>query len=186
MANKIKYGLKNVHFAPVTTEATDGTLTYGTIQALPGAVSLSLEASGDTNTFYADNISYYTTTANNGYQGDLELALIPDSFRTAILGETLDAQGFYVEAADDKQTEFCLLFQFEGDVDETKHALYRCTASRAAVSGQTKEESVEPQTESITITAMPRINDQVVKARCPSTASTAYAAWYTSVQEPTA
>lgn len=184
MANKIKYGIQNVYYAVATDDGT-GTLTYATPVALKGAVSLSLDAQGDTNTFYADNIAYFTATANNGYQGDLELALIPDDFRTAILGETLDTKGFYVEKADDKAKEFALLFQFEGDENATRHCLYRCTASRSSVASATQEESIEPQTESITITAMPRISDSVIKSRCPSSA-TDYATWFTTVTEPTA
>ena len=186
MANKIKYGLKNVYWAKATDDGT-GVLTYGSTKAWKGAVSLSLEAQGDTNTFYADNIAFFTSTANNGYQGDFESALIPDDFRKDILGETLDAQGFYVEKADASTVEFALLFQFEGDDKATKHALYRCVASRPAVNGSTKEESIEPQTETLTITAMPRINDNVVKARCPYTSSTtsSYALWYDAVVEPT-
>lgn len=188
MANKIKYGIKSVYYAPVTSESNEGALTYGTPVAMPGAVSLSLSIQGDTNTFYADNIAYFTSNANNGYQGDLELALIPDAFRTTILGETLDAKGMYVERADDTQTEFALLFQFEGDENATRHCLYRCVASRPEVNGSTKEESIEPQTETLTITAMPRINDDVVKARCPYTASSSssYATWFSAVVEPTA
>ena len=99
----------------------------------------------------------------------------------------MDAKGFYVEKSSDKQTEFALLFQFEGDENATRHCLYRCVASRPDVSGSTKNETVEPQTETINLTAMPRINDEVVKARCPYSASTSssYAAWFTAVQEPT-
>lgn len=187
MANKIKYGLKSVYYAKATA-SSDGTLTYATPVAMPGAVSLSLDISGDTNTFYADNIAYFTSNANNGYQGDLEMALIPDGFRQNILGETLDAKGFYVERSDDSQSEFALLFQFEGDDNATRHCLYRCVASRPQVNGSTKEESIEPQTETLTITAMPRIADEVVKARAPYTAATtsSYAIWYSAVQEPTA
>lgn len=183
MANKIKYGISKCYYAVATDDGT-GVLTYATPVALPGAVSLSLEAQGDTNNFYADNIIYYASSANNGYQGDLELALLPDSFRTAVLGETLDAtKGIYLEHANVPTVEFALLFQFEGDESATRHCMYRCTASRPATNGNTKEESIEPQTESITITAMPRINDELVKSRCPSTAS-AYANWFTTVQEP--
>ena len=183
MANKIKYGISKCYYAVATDDGT-GALTYETPVALPGAVSLSLEAQGDTNTFYADNIAYFTSSANNGYQGDLELALLPDSFRTDVLGETLDAKnGFYIEKANVPTVEFALLFQFEGDENATRHCMYRCTASRPATNGSTKEESIEPQTESITITAMPRISDEVVKARCPYSAS-AYANWFTAVVEP--
>ena len=183
MANKIKYGIKNVYYAEATP-TTGGTLTYGTPVAIPGAVSLSMEAQGDTNTFYADNIAYFTSTANNGYQGDLEVALLPDAFRTDILGEVLDTKGFYVEKSGVPTKEFALLWQFEGDDKATRHCFYRCTASRPATSGQTKEESIEPQTESITITAMPRITDEVVKSRCPYSA-TDYASWFSAVVEPT-
>ena len=183
MANKIKYGIKNVYYAVATDDGT-GTLTYDTPVAWKGAVSLSLDAQGDTNTFYADNIAYFTSTANNGYQGDFECALIPDSFRTDVLGESLDAtSGMYVETANTPTVEFALLFQFEGDENATRHCLYRCVASRSAVSGSTKEESIEPQTESLTITAMPRISDDIVKSRCPYSA-TAYANWFTAVVEP--
>lgn len=183
MANKIKYGISKCYYAVATDDGT-GALTYAAPVALPGAVSLSLDAQGDTNTFYADNIVYFSTTANNGYQGDLELALLPDSFRTAVLGEELDATtGIYLEHANVPTVEFALLFQFEGDESATRHCMYRCTASRPATNGSTKEESVEPQTETITITAMPRINDELVKSRCPSTAS-AYANWFTAVTEP--
>lgn len=184
MANKIKYGIKNVYYA-VATEGTGGALSYATPVSIPGAVSLSLDAQGDTNTFYADNIAYFTSTANNGYQGDLEVALLPDAFRTDVLKETLDASGFYVEKADAKAKEFALLFQFEGDDKAVRHCLYRCAASRPSVSGQTKEESIEPQTETVTITAMPRINDNVIKSRCPETATTAYSSWFSAVTEPT-
>lgn len=188
MANKIKYGIKACYFAPVTEVAADGALTYGSPVALPGAVSISLSAEGSSDPFYADNVVYWQGVANNGYSGDLELALIPDAFRTAILGETLDAKGFYVERADDTQTEFALLFQFEGDENATRHCFYRCTATRAEVSGQTKEDAVSPQTETITITALARINDGVVKSRCPfdDDAQSPYQTWFTAVQEPTA
>lgn len=186
MANKIKYGLKNVHWALITDDGL-GNVTYGTPTAWPGAVNLSLDAQGDTNPFYADNVQYFVATANNGYQGDFESALIPDDFRTDVLGEVLDTEGFYVETANALSKEFALLFQFEGDQNATRHCLYRCVASRPAVNGATKEDSIEPQTETITLTAMPRLADDVVKARCPYTASTssAYAIWFDAVQEPT-
>lgn len=182
MANKIKYGIKNVYYA-VATEGVGGVLSYATPVALPGAVSLSLDAQGDTNTFYADNIAYYTSTANNGYSGDLELALLPDEFRTDVLGEVVDENDLLVELSNTSTVEFALLFQFEGDDLAARHCLYRCTASRPSVSGSTKEESIEPQTESVTITAMPRINDEVVKSKCLE-GGTGYSTWFTAVVEP--
>ena len=77
--NKIKYGIKNVYYA-ICTLAPNGSATYATPKALPGAVSISLDQQGDTNKFYADNIVYYTSVANNGYEGDLEVAMLTDDF----------------------------------------------------------------------------------------------------------
>lgn len=182
MANKIKYGLKNVYYAVATDDGT-GTLTYGTPKAWKGAVSLSLEAQGEMTKFYADNVVYWSNSANNGYEGDFESALIPDDFRKDVLGEILDDNGLYVEKAGVATTEFALLFQFEGDDKATRHCLYRCVASRPAVSGATKEENIEPQTESLTITAMPRISDDIVKSRCPYS-SNKYTNWFSAVTEP--
>lgn len=179
---KIKFGISNCYFAKATDDGT-GVLTYATPKALIGARSLSLEQNGDTNIFYADNIAFFTSSANNGYQGDLELAMLSDDFRKDILGETEDTNGLLVELADAPTVEFALLFQFETDENAIRHCMYRCTASRPAVASNTKEESIEPQTETITITAMPRINDHVVKAKCLST-SVKYATWFTEVAEP--
>ncbi len=184
MANKVKYGLEKVYYA-IATE-TGGVLTYGTPVAWPGAVNLSLSEQSGGTTFYADNVAYFKTNNNNGYEGDFESALIPDSFRVDVLGEVLDTKGFYVEKSGVPTVEFALLFQFEGDESATRHCFYRCVASRPSVNGATVEENVEVQTETITITALPRINDKVVKSRCPASATQSYGAWFTTVQEPTA
>ena len=88
MGNKVKYNLKNVHAAKLT-KSDDGTFSYAAPKAIPGAVSISLDAEGDSSPFYADGIVYFRSNSNNGYSGDLEMALIPEWFRTEILKEIL-------------------------------------------------------------------------------------------------
>ena len=80
--NKVKFGLSNVHIAKITEQ--DGQITYGIPIALPGAVSLTADPEGDTTPFYADNIKYYIAVANNGYTGELEIAMTPEEFLTEI------------------------------------------------------------------------------------------------------
>lgn len=185
-SNKIKYGIKNVFYA-VGTIAADNSATYTTPVALPGAVSLSLEPQGDTSPFYADNIVYYTSVANNGYEGDLELAKVPDSFLTDVLGYTADTNSVLYEDANAPVVHFALIFEFEGDAHAKRHVMYNCTAARPSVSGSTKEESIEPQTETITITAttIRALDKDIVKASCTPSESTQYNAWNTTVYIPT-
>lgn len=184
MANKIKYGIQNCYYA-VITQGQGGTVTYGTPVALPGAVNLTLSAEGESTPFYADNIVYFQTEANAGYSGTLELALIPESFRKDVLGEVEGQNGILYENADVVAKEFALLFQFEGDEHAVRHAMYRCSAGRPDVNGATKEASIEPQTETLNITCMPRLDDHIVKGSCPATETTTYNGWFTQVTLPT-
>lgn len=181
---KIKYGIKNCHYA-VATIASNGSATYSTPKALPGAVSISLDAQGDTSPFYADNIVYYTSVANNGYEGDLELALIPDDFYKDCLGYAADANSVLYEDAGAAPVHFALTFQFENDDGARRHVLYNCVATRPTLSGSTKEESIEPQTETISITATTiydaGYDKDIVKASCTTTQTTAYNSWNSTI-----
>ena len=186
MPNKVKYNLKNVHAAKMTETVTDGatTYTYDAPKAIPGAVSVSLDAEGDTSPFYADGIVYFRTVTNNGYSGDLEIALIPEWFRTEILQEELDANGVLIESAEHAESvKFALLFEFDGDVNAIRHALYNCTASRPSIESETKEDKIEPGTEKLSLTADPRA-DGLVKARTgDETDKATYDGWYGAVYE---
>ena len=125
------------------------------------------------------------TSSNNGYSGDLEIALIPEWFRTEILKEELDNNGVLIENANITELEkFALLFEFDGDVRSIRHVLYNCTSSRPSIESETKEDTIEPGKEKLTLTADPR-EDGLVKSRTgDETDAETYKNWYQQVYVP--
>ena len=195
-ANKVKYGLKNVHYALVTeTVATDGsgaiTSTYGSLKALAGAVSLSLNSSASKSVFRADDSDYFITYGQGGYEGDLEVARVNEGFLKDVLNLREDDDKILVEDSNAFKTVnyFALVFEFDGDQQATKHCLYKCSASRPNIASQTTGEngSIEPQTETLTITAVPRAdNDKYIHLQTQDSTTTAVIeAWYSAVPVPT-
>lgn len=181
--NKIKYNIRNVHYALVTIE-DDGKVVFGTPVPIPGAVSISLDPQGEPAIFYADGYAYYTVNNNQGYEGDLEIALIPESFYTDVLKESLDANNVLIETATIETSAFALLFEFDGDVKKIRHVLYNCTASRPAIESETKENDINVQKEKLSFKATP-LDGGYVKARTSdNTSAEAYAGWYNQVYFP--
>ena len=147
MANKVKFGLSEVHIAPIS-EMTSNSVTYGTIFAIPGAVSITLDREGDTEDFYADNIKYFTESANQGYTGTLEMALLSEDFRTKILNEIKDSNGALIEDATKGTNQFALGFQIDGDKTNRRFWYYNVTATRPSNNSSTIESTKTPQTDS--------------------------------------
>ena len=182
MANKVKFGFKNCYYATIT-EGAGGTITYGTPVQLRGAVSMSLSPSGETTEFYADDGLYFSQPNNNGYEGTLELALIPEDFKIACLGATKDTNNVLTEDATRPNTPFALLCEFTGDDKARRFVFYHCMATRPDVASTTRGESLEVQTETLNLTIRPNA-DGVVKAETgDETTSTTYDGWYSEVYD---
>lgn len=181
---RIRYGLKNLYYA-IATEGAGGALTYATPIAIPGAKSIALSAAGDSMDEYADDVVWYHSDANQGYSGTLEFedTAAGDAFQAAVLGLETDTNDVTWESGADQTKEFALLGQFSlagGTETGKRFALLRCVISRPEMNGQTKESGITVQTNTVNITAMPRINDDLVKATAPST-SAAYDTWFSAV-----
>lgn len=185
--NKITYGLENVYYA-LFDIGPDGTITYKDPVPIPGAVELEITARGDMIEFYADNMVYYSSDNNQGYEGTLKIANIPQSFSVDVLGEVLDETDQVIhEFANAVTKAFALLFQFEGDVKGIRHALYNCSASRPTIASATKTDTVEPNENELPFIANPRSTDKMVKTRTTTnTSDTIYDNWFKKVYEKAA
>lgn len=158
-ANKVKFNIRNCYYAPKTSEGE-----YGSPVPLPGAVSLSLEQQGELTPFWADGIKYYVSTSNGGYEGDLELAIVPDQFRKDILSEVEDTNKVLIENALAESKEFAFGCQMDGDKGPILFWFYNCTATRPSVTANTTEDTKEPTTDTISISCAAG-TDGIVRAK---------------------
>lgn len=177
--NKVKYGLKNAHYAVITN--TEGVITYSTPVPIAGAVNLSLSPKGDKTEFYADDVAYFVANSNQGYEGSLEVALVPDSFKKDVLGWEEDENGVLFENANKLPKDIALLFEFSGDVNSVRHALYNVSVARPNIESSTKGSSIDVKTESFDITASPNTDGFVKSKAEPS--NSCYDTWFATVYE---
>ena len=175
MANKVQFGLKSVYYAKKTSSG------YSTPVAIPGAVSLTLSALGDPSKFYADNSMYFHTVMNNGYDGTLEVAKLPDAFLKDIFGFTEDTAHVLIEDATLEPAHAALLFQIDGDADDECYVIYDCSFGRPAIGSSTTTTTKDPTTQSIPVSAAPLSSGVVAKRTTAETTSTVKSGWFSSV-----
>ena len=183
MDNKVTFGLKNTHYS-VITESEDG-IKYGTPTPIPGTVEISLDPRGDMSEFYADDILYYSAANNQGYDGTLTIANIPEQFAIDCLGELKDDSDMVItEKSNAVGKNFALMFEFDGDVKAVRHVLYNCSANRPTISSSTKTNTKEPNTNELSFVSSPRSSDLAVKTKTTATTpKNIYDNWYKKVYE---
>lgn len=182
--NKVHYALTNVYIATLEMDMETGTVTFGNPKRLLGAVSMDLSAQGDVIKLRADGMDYYVVNSNNGYQGDLNIARIPDWFRSDILGDTISTTDkVLVETTTQEPKAFAMLFEFLGDVKGTRHVLYNCAASRPNIKGENKDNLKDPDTDTLSLTASPLQDGKVKASTTAETPDEVYKNWFQKVWE---
>lgn len=178
--NKVHYDLTNVHMAVMTT--TGENPSWGAFQRIYGAISMDLAAQGETVKLRADGMDYYVCKSNNGYEGDLNLAMVTDWIRINILGETLsETDKVLIESALAEGNPFAMAFEFLGDKKNRRHLMYNIVAGRPNIKGENKDNQKEPDTETLSITASPLANGHVKASTTEDTPATVYDNWYKGV-----
>lgn len=182
MDNKVQFNLKNVHYA-VHKPIEGGAISFEKPEAVPGAVTLTLNPQGSVTPFYADGIVYYNSVSNNGYSGDLEVARMPDKMQQDVWKMELDDNGVLLENANEEANSFALLYQIDGDVNEDFYCLYNCTGTRPGIGGTTNTETKTPQTRKTTISAVPLPDGKVMARTTGSTDAEVKKDWFNNVYQ---
>ncbi len=178
-ANKVEFGLKNVHYAVITDTGTE--VTYGTPVRIKGAVSMTAAPNGTVEEFEADDMVFYRSQGSNGYDLDFTFALLPDSFYQEVLGETVDMSNVRFENDADVVKNIAILGEINGDAHKRPFLFYNVTPQRPAFDAQTSR-TRSPKTVSIKAAAVPHPYTGHIKAvATASTPQSLISGWYTEV-----
>lgn len=150
MANKVLFGFSDLYVGTYTVGA-GGTVTMGTPYHQAGAVGFSPEASDDESVFYADNTAYYTVFGNGSYEGDLEVAMFDDAFKTDFLGYVTLTDGGLAEVKNPSKPQIYMAFEIQGDDAARRVIFYNGSLGAITREYSTTEEAVEPVTETIPV-----------------------------------
>ena len=183
--NKVKFGLKNVHIAPIISEKVDCTAeaedayTYGDWFKFPGAVNFTASSKSSSSDFYADDGVYSTTYSDNGYDITFESAKLTKEFKSKILN---DKDGRQISSA--KPVPFAIAGEISGDKENTRFLFWHCEITkRPDFNAKTNEDSATPQTDSFTAVAGKRPDTEDIKAEATPDFAV-YETIYTKVPKP--
>ena len=151
MANKVLFGVSNLYVGEYNV-ATSGSVTLGTPYAVPGTVKISMDAETEENKFYADNVTYWSGYSDNGYSGEIENALIDDTFKTKFMNYKALADGGIAQVKGQQNKTVYLMFQVEGDDKARRGIFYNVSLGQISREYSTTEDSIEPATATLPFT----------------------------------
>ena len=157
-------GLKNVVIAPLTAD-TETELTYGTVQAVAGAIEASVTPDNtDPNIMYADDIEFDTLYADPEITFKLKMADIPLTIQEMLFANTMDDNGVLLRTAQDKPPYFAVGFKSEKSNGKFRYVwLYKVRAKPLTENFATKEgDTITRQNPEVEFTAL------LPKRRIPS------------------
>lgn len=150
MANKVEFGISNLHVGTYTDN--NGTVTLGTPYAQKGAVSFSPEEQSEATNFYADNIIYWSGYSGGTFEGDLEVAKYDDAFKKQFLGYKELTNGGLANVKGATKPNVYIAFEVDGDAEKRRIIMYNCSLGGITREYNTIEENKEPTTETISVT----------------------------------
>lgn len=154
-------GLKNVVIAPLTAD-TETEHTYGTVQAMAGAIEASVTPDNtDPDIMYADDIEFDTLYADPQLTFKLKMADIPLAIQEMLFANVIDDNGVLIRTAQDKPPYFAVGFKSEKSNSKFRFVwLFKVRAKPLTENFATKEgDTVTHQNPEVEFTAIKRTHD---------------------------
>lgn len=183
--NIVNWGLAVSAWGKITVNE-QGKDEYGPPTLFRGTRQINFTPDGQQTKVYADRTVVFVGNQNSGYTGTMEVTNLDDDFAMYALGETKTDKGIIVENQNGKGGRFYLLWEWEQDQKNTRHAMYNVTANRPDVAATTAGDggSKTAQNRTLNLTAIPRA-DGIIKARSgKDTDQTVYNNWFTTFHDP--
>ena len=183
---KVQFGISELHIGTYTeTTTTQGTtVTLGTPYHQKGAVSFSPEVESNQNDFYADNIVYWSGYSGGKIEGDLEVAMFDDAFKTQFLGYKTLTSGGLANVKNPTKPNVYIAFQTETDGTPIRVILYNCALGNISRTYGTIGEQKEPKTATLPVTCTGDNTTGVTMATFKQ-GDTGYATLFTTPTAPT-
>lgn len=149
--NKVMFGVSNLYIGTYTVN-DDNEVVLGAPMHVPGTVNISLEAESEENSFYADNVKYWSGYSDNGYSGEIENALFDETFKTTFMNYETLADGGVAQIKGKQNKTVYMMFQADGDAENRRMIMYNVSLGQITREYATTEDSVEPQTATLPFT----------------------------------
>ena len=149
--NKVMFGVSNLYFGLYEVD-DNGDVTLGSPVHVPGTVNITMEAESEENSFFADNVKYWTGYSDNGYTGEIENALFDDTFKTTFMNYVQLDDGGIAQIKGMKNKNVYFMFQGDGDKENRRMIVYNVALGQINREYATTEDSIEPQTATLPFT----------------------------------
>lgn len=148
-SDRVLFGFSNLVVGTFTVDPDTKAVTMGEPYHQPGAVGFSPEPADNDDTFYADDIAYFTDNSSPTRSGDLVVAAFDRDFKTNFLGYVESAAGGCAEVVNPVKPNVYIGFQVKGDQSGRRIIMYNGTLGSINREYNTIEESRSPVTESV-------------------------------------
>lgn len=151
--HEVKINVEDVHLAEIE-ESSDGTLTFGTPEYIPGAMEIGRTPQTSTGQLYGDGKVRHSVSRKNSYQITLNHNKLPSKWRRYMEGTTVN-NGVESGTSKDEPKPFAAGWAVEktGGKREMIWFLY-CKAEPIQETTRQSEDNINYSTDSITITAL--------------------------------
>lgn len=183
-------GLRDVHYAILTADDSTAT-TYEAPVAIAGAISANVNPNTSSATLFADDGPYDSAVTLGEIELELNLADIPALHAAALLGHTYGENGLLVKKASDQPPYVAIGYRSLKSNGAYRYTwLYKGKFTDGEQSNQTKGDSIEYQTPTITGAFVKRDFDDAWQTEADSDDSNVkesiLTGWFNAVVEPEA